>query len=635
MTAPVIAQSGAAIWNSGTPTVGTTDVTCNITGVTAGNFLAIKLMERGGGTIANFSVTVSGSGNTVTARGGGWNDPAGVAFFDCRVVTGGSLTVTLTKGGNNCAATIEVKELSGVSVSYPLDAAVVTAPGDTTNATGSITTASGDTWIEAAYASYHPITMGSPQTGWTQGYDVEDSTNVCHLSSEYRAGPATAGAVAYGWPAITNDFSRNWLIGAIAYAAAAPAPVISSPGRDNITSNGVRGTFTSDVDTGTSYLAVSESVTPPSEAQILAGSGGGIVGYGTGSLVSGANAITIASGLTSSTAYYCHMMASNGLSSNIITSSQFTTLAQSPVITGVSSATPADGSSLTITSAGGATGFGATQSGGSAVLGGTTLTVTSWSDTSIEVTNAIGTNLFNTPLGLVVTNGLTGLSSASFAGVTGIVPPTGYDVVTLASLNSESDAVLLEALPELATSNQIEWETVDGLVTVNNDATVTWDPSVTEFDVRAGVSTDGWGDWKTVQLSSGGANTLTSSLSAAIQAAISATASASAAVQTGKTATVGADTYVGVAATPEISASVSAAVQSSQVATTSLAAAVQSAIAATAAIDIAVQAGRASTVSASACVVTSVPEGVSCVRMTASMTRPVRLTTEITQCRLG
>lgn len=159
--------------------------------------------------------------------------------------------------------------------------------------------------------------------------------------------------------------------------------------------------------------------------------------------------------------------------------------AGTPVITTVSTATPTEGGSLVITG----TDFQASQSTGYVQIGGVNQTVTAWGDTSITITVVLGTNLFGTSVNVRVTNSLTYNSNVS---AVQIQPPSGYDYVTLVSVNSTA-AYRITAAGDLAIGNQIEWD--NALVTVYDDGTFSADASVTSFNVRVGVTTDGWGAW--------------------------------------------------------------------------------------------------------------------------------------------
>ena len=155
-----------------------------------------------------------------------------------------------------------------------------------------------------------------------------------------------------------------------------------------------------------------------------------------------------------------------------------------PNITSTSSATPAPGSSLTITG----TAFQASQGAGFVTLGGVTQTVTSWADTSITITVVRGTAKYGSQNIVVRDNG--GTDSSGY-GVT-LTPPTGFAYVDLASVNSTA-AWRIVTVPDLAIGDQISYPTAGGLV-VANDATFFWTyGSLRSFDSEVWTSADGWG----------------------------------------------------------------------------------------------------------------------------------------------
>lgn len=304
-------------------------------------------------------------------------------------------------------------------------------------------------------------------------------------------------------------------------------------------------------------------------------------------------------------------------------------------ITATSSATPAQGSSLTIT----CTGAGATQGTRDVRIGGVIQTPASWSDTSITVTVDRGSNKFGAALNVEVFNS-GAIDSNSFA-LTSILPASGWDFVDIVSPAS-AYFTRLSARPDLAAGDQISWNTQGALVDVFSDATWSADPQVLSFPFEVWSAGSGWGiqatqvlyaaqvldgrsdaenrlrtqrqrrnaakllDVRTwggsaldarrwfadeLEASAGGPVTLTatSSLGAAIQAAQAATASISAAVQ----APLSSTSALGVAVQASLTgvASVGAAVQVAQSATATLAAAVQAAVAATASLTAYIQAG--------------------------------------------
>ena len=152
--------------------------------------------------------------------------------------------------------------------------------------------------------------------------------------------------------------------------------------------------------------------------------------------------------------------------------------------------------------------FGASQTGSAAsVIGGVGQTETGWNATTVTYTADRGTNLNGVAVNAVVTDP-SGVASDAYA-LTGFQPPAGYEYVTLTSVNSTA-AYRITAVADLAIGNQLEWD--NALVTINADGTYVADPSVTQFYVRVGVTTDGWGSLalQTVNAASpGGANSAT------------------------------------------------------------------------------------------------------------------------------
>lgn len=171
--------------------------------------------------------------------------------------------------------------------------------------------------------------------------------------------------------------------------------------------------------------------------------------------------------------------------------------APSPSITG-GTANPVHGSTGNTISG---LNFGSNTGSAALTIGGQAQTITGWTSTLITYTANRGTNLDNVAVNAVVTDS-TGAASSNYA-LTGFAPPSGYYVVTLASVNSTA-AYRITAVADLAIGNQIEWD--NSLVTVYDDGTYVADPTVTSFNVRVGVTTDGWGALA-VQTINGGSST--------------------------------------------------------------------------------------------------------------------------------
>jgi hypothetical protein len=135
------------------------------------------------------------------------------------------------------------------------------------------------------------------------------------------------------------------------------------------------------------------------------------------------------------------------------------------------------------------TGFGASQGGGSVEIGGVAQTVTSWSDTAIEITVVRGGLNYASGYTLTVTNNATEDDTATVD----LLPQTDWDYVDLTSIHSDPDE-RITAAGDLEVGDQIAWDTQGGDVVVNDDATWDADEAVFFFDVEAWDSDDDtWG----------------------------------------------------------------------------------------------------------------------------------------------
>lgn len=158
-----------------------------------------------------------------------------------------------------------------------------------------------------------------------------------------------------------------------------------------------------------------------------------------------------------------------------------------PTITSTSDDTPTDGSTLTLT----VTNAEASQGTGGVTADGVGWTETSWADTSVAVTVALGDNKYGVNVPLVLTND-SGLSSDPYN--VQIQPASGKAYVNLSgTLATEGDRIT--AIPDLASGDQLEISNVVGGtisdVTVNADASFSVVAGVTAFDVRVNDDT-GW-----------------------------------------------------------------------------------------------------------------------------------------------
>lgn len=173
-----------------------------------------------------------------------------------------------------------------------------------------------------------------------------------------------------------------------------------------------------------------------------------------------------------------------------------------PEITSVSTATPREGASLTITG----TAFGASQGAGNSTINSVSQTETSWGDTSVVVTVVLGTNKFGAAYNVIVTDD-GGTPSNTYAGITGLLPAnSGLSYVDIGTPNTTS-AYRLTSSADLASGDQVEYDNKGGEVTVASDGTFTAGPGVSSFNFRVWTSGSGYGPSATQLTSLGGGAT--------------------------------------------------------------------------------------------------------------------------------
>jgi hypothetical protein len=301
-----------------------------------------------------------------------------------------------------------------------------------------------------------------------------------HLAIESSAYTTTASQKA----TFTGTSGKSYETTAVWLAEQPAAAVLSSPAVQSETDVTVTASVSTTSGVGTIYVAVTNTNVAPTQNSDGTLSGANVVATASQAAAAGTNTIQV-SGLTASTGYWVWFSQYNGAKSNVPASVSFTTTAPAPSVTSVSSATPANGSSLTLTG----TNFGAAQ--GTVKLGGITQVVTAWSNTSITITVDRGTNAYGVLLGLVVTSAAS-LTGATYNGVTGLTPQSGWSYVNLGTLNANA-AYRITALSDLASGDQLAYDNKGGLVTVNTDGTFVTDSSVTSFAVEAWTSGSGWG----------------------------------------------------------------------------------------------------------------------------------------------
>lgn len=284
-----------------------------------------------------------------------------------------------------------------------------------------------------------------------------------------------------GTPTLTlNSLSDQafaaWIVRGVSSATANAAGGNTGSGNPLVTSATLAPSITSslfiaylDEPAGGNFTSFTMSVTTDNSTTTHADASGHQLDVTSGNYTPGVN-------LTAGTAF--HVMSAIFLPN--------TGGVSSPNVTAVGSATPANGSALIITG----TAFGASQGTGGVTLGGIAQTVTSWADTSITITVARGTNKYGTPLSVIVTNNA-GVASNTFSGVTGITAQSGWSFVNI-STPDPIPAHRLQAVADLASGDQVAWDTKVALVTVLPDASYYAAQSVTTFNAEAWTS-GGWG----------------------------------------------------------------------------------------------------------------------------------------------
>jgi hypothetical protein len=475
--------------------------TTTLTGVTAGNALlhVVPYIQDTSFTVPALDATAVSAGWTVlyapapiTSIGSSSRN-TGIAIFLLMNAPSGSNAVKVNFAGSTTRAKPFTLEASGVATVGAADQKAVnpvTTSASTNTVTSGATTQATEFALAIVTASSltgnGALGISAPPSGWTNITSFQDTNTYPAFDAAYKALTST-GTQSATWTWSTAGESTGVIV---TLGSVAPsAPVLSLATASSITDTTASVGATTDTANGTMYAVVIPSAgTTPSAAQIIAGQDSTGTAAPHGSLAissSGAKLIPI-TGLTASTGYkQCDIHVGTGGNSNIVTST-FTTNATAPNISSVSSVTPAHQSTLTATG----TGFGATQSTGTDVLGGTTQSVTAWGATSVSATVDRGSNAYGVAVNLVITGATNGASN-SFA-LTGLQPQSGWACVNLGTPNTTA-ANRITAAGDLASGDQLAYDTKGGLVTVNPDGTFSADSSVVSFGCEVWTSGSGWG----------------------------------------------------------------------------------------------------------------------------------------------
>lgn len=192
---------------------------------------------------------------------------------------------------------------------------------------------------------------------------------------------------------------------------------------------------------------------------------------GADKAIAGTTPIT---GLTTTTAAQ-----SNWVSYSILIASQ----ASGPTVSSVNNATPVEGASITFT----VTGAGASQGASTITMGGSVVTPTAWADTAISIPATLGINKFGEVVPVILTVG--GVPSATYNGVTSILPTAGTSYVNVGTPNADP-SIRLTASADAVSGDQAQYDNPPA--TVNSD--LTWN-SPSRFRARLWTSGSGYGNW--------------------------------------------------------------------------------------------------------------------------------------------
>lgn len=184
--------------------------------------------------------------------------------------------------------------------------------------------------------------------------------------------------------------------------------------------------------------------------------------------------------------------------SNFVTIAYYAREASNPVITSTDTASPRYNGTLTITG----TGFGASQGSGYVAIGSATQVTgyTSWSDTTIVLTynRRLSNKYGSTNASVQVVDNF--LNSSNVYTLTNLLPQTGWDYVDIGTPDT-TVANRIVSSPDLASGDQVAYNTVGSTVVVASDGTFSVSGGTTSFDAEVWVPVDGWGATGTQYLS--------------------------------------------------------------------------------------------------------------------------------------
>jgi len=308
----------------------------------------------GGGTLSNTTPSVSPAANAlvvvhfVGGKGngpwsvtsgfatGGWTEGARASVNNADLITywavttgtpgSGTITLTTESGAVWLDAVAVDQVASGFNTTTPIGATITGAAGQITTGT---TTPSATFSATPASSS---LLIGAMNARWTEGGlnpDTAPNSGMTRIGdrwvgfrnvAESAYAPGTHGS-SIGWTIQTG--TEGIAITGIEVLAGASTPVLSSPSVTSITQTGATVNYSTDTG-GTAYIYKSTSATPPSTADLKAGTGA--VYAANASVASGARSFTTSGG-SADTLYYWYVILNDGDDDSNVLSGSFTTSA--------------------------------------------------------------------------------------------------------------------------------------------------------------------------------------------------------------------------------------------------------------------------------------------------------------------
>ena len=297
-------------------------------------FIVVAAWDNATRTLTSYPTNYDS--NQLSNLGGASSAAVGLALAT-RAIAGAAEnpgTFTISAGEQWDAYTIAIRGTGGGDTTAPvLTSPVGTATGATTATIGATTdegngTLHGVVTTSATQPSIAQIKAGQDHTGSAAAWGGSASVT----ATGARTLSATGLTAATGYyahlvhtDAAANDSNRVSSSLFTTDSVDTTAPVLSSPVGTATGATTATVGATTDEGNGTLYAFVSTSATPPSDADLIAGTGA--VWAGSQAVTSTGAKTLSATGLTASTGYYAHLLHRDAASndSNTVTSALFTT----------------------------------------------------------------------------------------------------------------------------------------------------------------------------------------------------------------------------------------------------------------------------------------------------------------------